>query len=292
MKRDVGRPVRRFPGLAILLLISSLFLSGCASLMSSVTSGLADDLADTILNSRDVETVREGVPAYLLMIDSFLRSSPENPDLLLAAANLNGAFSVFTEGNRTKLLSAKALDYATRAACIEARSLCGLREMPFREFQSVLDETDEGAVPVLYAVGVAWTGFIQANTDDWNAIAQLGKVKYLMERVIVLDENHDNGGPHLYMGGLETALPPAMGGNLEKGRMHFERALEIAEGDYLMTKVIYAEQYARLSFDKALHDRLLREVLAADPVVPGMTLTNSYAQERAAALLEGSDEYF
>ena len=33
-----------------------------------------------------------------------------------------------------------------------------------------------------------------------------------------------------------------------------------------MAKVIYAEQYAKLVFDKELHDRLLTEVVNADPV--------------------------
>jgi hypothetical protein len=45
-------------------------------------------------------------------------------------------------------------------------------------------------------------------------------------------------------------------------------------------------------FDQELHDRLLNEVLAADPVVEGMTLTNRIAQERAKDLLASSKDYF
>jgi len=76
------------------------------------------------------------------------------------------------------------------------------------------------------------------------------------------------------------------------GRTHFERAIEIANGQYLMTKVIFAEQYAKLTFDKDLYDQLLTEVLAANPVVEGMTLTNVLAQQRARVLLAESDDYF
>ncbi len=261
-------------------------------MIAGVTSGLAEDLAATILNSEDVDTVREGVPAYLLMIDSFLRSSPENPALLLAASNLNGSFSIFATDERARLLTDKSLAYALKAACIEDRRLCELRAMPFVEFQQAIDKSDTALVPVLYAAGVAWTGWIQSHSDDFNAIAQLGRVKYLMARVISLDESFDHGGPQLYMGGLETALPDSMGGNLEKGRRHFERAIALADGKYLMTKVIFAEQYGRLAFDKVLHDRLLNEVLAADAVWPGMTLTNTVAKQRAAILLAESDDYF
>ena len=59
-----------------------------------------------------------------------------------------------------------------------------------------------------------------------------------------------------------------------------------------MTKVIYAEQYARLIFDQQLHDRLLGEVLAAKVNVEGITLTNRIAQERARDLLESGNDYF
>lgn len=276
-----------------LLLVSVLlWLQGCASLVSNVTSGVAEDLASTILNSQDVATVREGIPAYLLMIDSFLRSSPDSPDLLLAASRLNGAFSVFTEGERSKLLTTKSLDYAFRAGCLENRELCNLRGEKFVDFKVAIDDLSKADVGSAYAIAVAWTSWIQAHSDDWNAVAQLAKVKYLMEQIIVLNEAYDNGGPHLYMGGLETVLPASMGGNPEKGKMHFERAIDLAEGRFLMTKVIYAQNYARLVFDKELHDRLLNEVLAADPVVPDMTLTNMVAIEQAKVLLTDSDDYF
>ena len=114
-----------------------LTLGSCASMMSSVTAGLADDLAATILNSDDVDTVREGVPAYLLMIDSFLRSSPDNPSLLMAASSLNGAFSIFTSEARSELLTTKSLNYAAHAACLQNKSMCELQSLDFQAFSLI-----------------------------------------------------------------------------------------------------------------------------------------------------------
>ena len=54
------------------------------------------------------------------------------------------------------------------------------------------------------------------------------------------------------------------------GRAHFERALELSGGKNLMVYVLYAKYYARLLFDRALHDRLLTEALNKDPEVPGV----------------------
>lgn len=276
----------------LILVCVLLALTGCAGLVSGLTGKMADDLAYTILNSDDVDTVKEGLPAYLLLIDSFLRSSPDNESLLLAASALNGSFSIFADDERASLLTKKSLTYALRAACISNKQLCDLRTQKYEVFQGTVDRLNLKDVPVAYAVAVAWTGWIQANSDDWNAIADLAKVKTLLERVIVLDETWENGGAHLYMGGLETIFPKSMGGHPEKGRDHFLKALSIADEQYLMTKVVYAEQYARLIFDKELHDRLLNEVVSADPVVEGMTLTNKIAQARAEELLAGSNEYF
>lgn len=267
-------------------------LNGCATVVTSLTAGLAEDLSWSILNSNDVETVREAIPAYLVMLDSFLRGSPDDPALLMAASSLNGALAIFTDDNRAKLLTTKSLKYSMAAACVTKQSLCGLNEAKFNAMKVEVDQLTLKDVAVAYTVAVAWAAWIQANSDDWNAIAQLSQVKYLMNRVIELDETWDNGGPHLYMGGLETVLPASMGGNPEIGRAHFERAIELGEGQFLMTKVVFAENYAKLTFDKELHDQLLREVIDADPVVDGMTLTNTVAQERAAVLLAESEDYF
>ena len=280
----------RLPGLFLAGFL--VFVSGCAGLVSGITSQMADDLAGSILNSEDIDTVREGVPAYLLLIDSFLRSSPDSENLLLAASNLNGAFSALVEDeDRIKLLSDKSMRYVEHAACVSKSPLCDARQLDYAAFERTVGSIKVSDVPIAYALGVAWIGRLQANSDDWAVIAELSRAKLLMERVIELDEYYENGGPHLYMGGMETLLPASLGGKPEKGRAHFEKAITINES-YLMTKVIYAQQYARLIFNQELHDRLLNEVLSADPVAEGMTLTNRIAQERAKDLLASSKDYF
>jgi len=133
---------------------------------------------------------------------------------------------------------------------------------------------------------------VQSYSSDWNAVAELPKVEAVMLRIVELDDAYEDGMPHLYLGVLNTIRPPSVGGRPEVARAHFERAIELSEGRNLMAKVYFAERYARLVFDQQLHDRLLREALAADPVAPGLTLSNILAQEQARTLLEESSEYF
>ncbi|MEQ8859899.1 MAG: TRAP transporter TatT component family protein [Pseudomonadales bacterium] len=280
--------------LTLLLAWLAAGLSGCASLVGSVAGGMAEDLGGAILDNPDVAMVRDGAPAYLILIDGLLAQSPTNAGLLGQAAQLNSAYAAgFVEDPaRNRALNAKALGLAERALCAGLRSGCGVRARKFQEYEAWLAARDADDVPLLYRFGATWAGWIQANSDDFAAIAELARVKALMNRVIELDEGYDYAGAHLYMGVFETLFPPAMGGRPEEGRRHFERALALSEGRYLMTKVLYAEQYGRLMFDRPLHDRLLNEVVAADPQLPGLTLINVVAQRRATELLESADEYF
>ena len=118
------------------------------------------------------------------------------------------------------------------------------------------------------------------------------KVQALMERVVVLDGGYEDGGAHLYLGVLYSLRPASLGGRPDLAREHFERAIELSDGNNLMAKVLFASQYARLVFDRPLHDRLLSEVLDAEIAAAGYTLTNTLAQEEASELLAESDEYF
>ena len=61
----------------------------------------------------------------------------------------------------------------------------------------------------------------------------------------------------------------SLGGKPDEGKGYFDKALELSGGKNQMVRVLYAQFYARLVFDQALHDRLLNEVLVADPVGSG-----------------------
>lgn len=150
----------------------------------------------------------------------------------------------------------------------------------------------EKDVPYLYTLGTAWAGWIDAHQKDWNAVADISRVEALMTRLVALDEGYQDGGAHLYLGILATLLPPALGGKPEIGRRHFERAIDLSHGKNLMAKVTFARQYARLVFDRELHDQLLTSVIEADPDVEGYTLMNTLAQKDARALLGTADDYF
>ena len=83
-----------------------------------------------------------------------------------------------------------------------------------------------------------------------------------------------------------------MGGKPDEAREHFEKAIALTNGRDLGAKVEFARGYAKLMYDRELHDRLINEVLAADPEEHGLTLSNILAQEDAVIMMEEADDYF
>jgi len=286
------RPERpRRARLAPVLLV--LALAGCATVAERAGERFADDLGQAVFDHDDPATIRDALPAYLLLLDARLVGEAPSAAVLLAAARLYGAYagSFVEDAERAGRLAQRALDYASQAQCVLESPLCNARQLRFDALEARIAAVGEGRLAAAYVLATSWAGWIQAHRDDWNAIADIPKVQRLLERVVELDPDHDRGMPQVYLGVLHSLRPAALGGDPDAGRRHFERAIAI-DGRNLMARVLFAEFHARLLFDRELHDRLLAEVLEADPVAPGLTLVNTLAQQRARALLDSAEAYF
>ena len=289
--------LRLFKSAQNTLIVTTLVLvigTGCANMLYNATSNVATSLSHAMLNHDDLDTIEAAAPAYLLMADAMLQAYPKDIALLTAAAQMYNAYAnVFvSEPERAKRLTQRALDYAQRAACRQRSLACDWRKQRFTNFKDHLNELTIDDVPVFYAFGSALAGWIQARSDDWNAIAELPRVTAIMQRVIELDETYQQGVAHLYLGVTNTLLSPALGGKPEVGREHFEQAIRLSNGQDLTVKVLYARHYARLVFNRELYERLLQEVISADPIVPDLTLGNMLAQQQANELLVKANDYF
>ena len=291
--------MRRFsskcPHTVVPVAVACVFLfSSCSTVIAPVTSRVTEGLTSAVLDHNDPETVRQGAPAYLLMVDAMIAGDPDNTGLLIAGAQL---YSSYTSGfvsdrERASRLAERGRSYGWRGLCEVEPATCDSWQLPFDEFQRIIDGVQPRHVPALFAAGVSWATWVQVNRADWLAVADKARVEAIMLRVTALDEDYRDGAAYTYLGVLNSIIPAALGGKPEQGRKNFERAIELAQGRDLMTKVLLAKEYARMVFDRELHDRLLSEVIEADPNVPGLVLLNSMAQAQARVLLAESDAYF
>ena len=271
-----------------------LSLGGCASMASGAASRLAQNLSTAMQDHDDPETVAAAMPSYMLLTDGLIQGHPDNEKLLLSGSKLYAAYaSVFVQDPaRAKRLALRARDYGDRALCVHDARLCKLWDRSLADFSTAMAGCKADDVPVLYASGAAWAVWLQTSGKDLSVLAQLLKVRALMTRVVALNENYSHGEAHVYIGVIDTLLPPALGGKPEEGRSHFERAIQLSGGHDLMDQVEYAKRYARLTHDRQLYESLLKQVLAADADVPGLTLSNVLAQRQARAMLANESKYF
>jgi hypothetical protein len=254
----------------------------------------ADTLSSAILNQSDPDIVESGVPAYLLLVDGFIHESPDNEDLLAAGAQIYALYgSRFATGPEAATrLTGKARDYGGRAICLVHEGACDWDGLSYDRFVAELAQVDEKQIDYLYAFALGWLSYLDATSDDLSAVAELPWVEAAMERALELDETYEAGAIHTWLGVLNSLRPPALGGEPDIARAHFDRSLELSQGRDLSVKVEYARRYARLLYEQELHDRLLREVLAAPIAEDDYTLFNALAQRDAEALLASSAEYF
>lgn len=268
-----------------------LFLVSCA------TTKLPTNLSSAILDSDDLQTVQDGLPSYLLMVDALTKTYPKSESMHLTASSLNSAYAgVFVpqeQAERKKQMASKALNYAFTALCLHDKDACGLREMDRESFEATIKSWDrEKDLPYLYALGTSWASYIQANSDDWLVIAQLGQAESVLKQVVEIDAEYEKGTALLYLGVMNSILPPSLGGKPDIAQGYFESALDAGNEENLIIYVFYASNFARLLFDQQLHDDLLQQALSLDPYVEGYTLQNVYAQELAQDLLASSNDYF
>ena len=266
-------------------------LGGCVSYVGGLA---ADTLSAGVLNQDDPAVVESGLPAYLLLIDGLISENPQKAGVMAAGAELFALYGsrFVTDPERSAAMTAKARAYGERAICLVHAQACDWDGMGYDEFVAELETIGRRQVQYLYAYAVSWLSHLDATSSDWNAVGELPWVQAAMERVLALDETHDNGGIHVYLGILYSLRPPALGGRLDLAQEHFDRSIVLSEGRDLSAKVEYARRYARMLFDQELHDRLLAEVIEAPVEEPGRTLFNVLAQQDAVGLLETSGDYF
>ncbi len=278
----------------LLIAAFSLLTSGCSSIVSKAASNFSNNLSKAVLNQDDPQLVRDGMPTLMLTMDSMIEGSPDDPQLLAAGASLYATYgAIFAVGeDRALLLTARARRYGLHAMCEVHAPSCVWPNVTYDEFIATLDGIGPKQADTLFAYGLASLSYLLARSSDWDSVAEFPLIQALFEHYLDISGDAVNSSVYTYMGTMHSIRPPALGGQPELAREFFEKAIAASDGNDLSAKVAYAKGYAKMLYERELHDRLLNEVLEADPNQDGFVLTNVMAQEEAATLLAEADDYF
>jgi hypothetical protein len=290
--------MKRSFAVVLVLLIS--ILTGCAvnKLVANNMSGSMADIKAAFFAEESPTHGFHAGPALLKMLDGFIRSSPENEELLLSAAELNCGFALtfldLYDPAWAAHLYAKGQDYALRGLYqVNEELALAITSDDKEAFTRLLAELDvESELPYVFWTGMCWGGLMNALQDPVVAI-DLPKVEKLLAASVKGDPKYYFGAGHTFFGMLFAGRSKMLGGDLERGREHFEKGLAVTDGKFLLTRVMYARAYAVNKQDPELYLSLLNEVANAsfkDP--PEMALPNAVARRDARMLLEKVADYF
>jgi hypothetical protein len=147
-------------------------------------------------------------------------------------------------------------------------------------------------VPLLFWTGYAWGSAVNAGRDDPEMILTLPMARTLVERAVELDETYFNYSGLTFLAVVNAALPEALGGNPDRARELFERALELTERKFYTVQLSYARTYAVQTQNRDLFIHLLREVVDGGDPEPTARLANRIARRRAIRWLNRTDQLF
>ncbi|MBI4511244.1 MAG: hypothetical protein HY698_16545 [Deltaproteobacteria bacterium] len=285
--------------------------NGCnmVKLTADQTANVLQVAAPSLNMESDVQLAREAAPGQLKTIEGFLLASPDNPKIIaiLAQGYCEYAFG-FLESDAEELVMARKDEEATlvigRATGLYLRCMNYGLKLLGPSWEKAIYGDLEGFEKKVAASGrshlrgMFWTAMglasaINMNRDDIEMVSHLPKARMLFERVVALDEKFYNGGAHMALGMLLTAQGAALGGKPEDGKKHFERAIELTGGKFLMPKVLLAMNYGTIVQDRKFFHDTLTEVLGTSPAIwPEQRLANEIAHVRAKRYLAHETEWF
>lgn len=284
--------------LVVLILVA---LSGCGFVQRTAlrsANPVLERVGARAERETDYDLAAQGIPGTILLIEGLLETSPNDATLrLLAARSIVGYALGFVEDEnpqRGGQLHLRGRDHAFHVLDRRNKRFYEARTTgTIDEFREAVADFDSGDVEALFWAASGWGSWINLSLHVTDALADLPRVEILMARVLELDETYYFAGPHLFFGTYYSARSKMLGGDPDRGRHHFEKVFEFTDNRLLIAHVLYAQHYARLTWDEDLFVEELEWVISQpDDIYPESGLTNAIAKRRAARLLGMREEWF
>jgi hypothetical protein len=285
-------------GLILVLLAAVAGTAGCSvnSMIGWGAARMMDGGIAAVYRESDLQLAREGMPAQIMLIESFVEQAPDNTRLRLyaAQAHYSYAFAFIEDEDRERAarLYERAFAHA-RVALAHAGLRGDVLNLPGEALSREVAALGPEAVPALFWSATALGKWVDTGRADPAVLANGFRAVMLMERVLQLDSDYFFGGPHLFFGAYLASMPAALGGDPVRSRRHFEQARAATQGRLLIVNVLEAQLLSRQIQDREAFHRQLKSVIEApDGLWPEMAFINAVAREKAARLLTREEVWF
>lgn len=262
----------------------------------NATSSLIDYNILSFYEEEDPEIARLAGASNLKLLEGLIKADPDNEDLLIKASQAFGGYAfLFVEDEdpeRAEGLYRRGKEYGLRVLEKKEGFEKALRG-DIKEFEKVLKSLEKEDMPALFWTTYCWAGKINLNRDSPRALIEIPRVKLMVDRALKLDETFFYSSPHLLLATYYASRPKMLGGQPEKAREHFEKAIKLNQGKFLLSYFLYAKFYAVQVQDRELYRKLLDKIAAAKlDILPEQMLSNQVAKTKAERALKDIDDIF
>ncbi len=278
-------------------LLCILLFGGCVKdIAVGTVGGIIDEGFGAFKEEQDLELAGQALPANLKLVDVMLKNSPDDEALLLRASEGYSSYALgFVEDSdpqRARPLYLRGRDYGLRMLNENKELAKALKGSP-DDLRAQLSLLDDDMVPAVFWTAFGWGSYINLSLTEPDALIDLPRTEAMMQFVLDRDSSYYYGGAHVFLGTLYGSRGKMLGGNPDLAKQHFEKALEINKGKFLMTYVYYARSVAVQTLNEALFDELLAKVRNESiEVLPEFRLGNAIAKRKAEALVQRKAELF
>jgi len=305
--------MRRLHGVMASVLLLPPLLCGCGLSRRAAVGGASEALlgpaaADAFASDDDPELVRDALPFSLKAGEILIAQDPANASLRLAAASGFVQYaSAFLDDEADRLMDtdlARARALKARAAGLYQRGRDhalagletahpGLRARLREDPAAALAKVARAEAPLLFWAGAGWAGAIAATPGNPALAADLPLAGALASRALALEEAWGDGAIHEFFIAFEGGRIGALGGDEDRAREHFRRAVELTGGRKASPYVSLAATVSVRRQDLAEFKSLLAEALAVDAsAVPRWRLSNTLSQRKARWLQDHAADLF
>ena len=154
--------------------------TACASITTWVGSKVSDNLTLAVMNNEDVGIIENGLPAYLIMVDAMIEANKNNVSMLLSGARLNGFVCDCVRLGNTSAKNCclkRPCDMHCARRASKSPGCAKYAPCLFDQLTTRLQNLQQRHLATTYGLGSAWAGYLQVNSDDWAAVAELPRVK-------------------------------------------------------------------------------------------------------------------
>ncbi|MDR2313967.1 MAG: TRAP transporter TatT component family protein [Spirochaetaceae bacterium] len=293
---------------------------GACSLNKLVINKISDTLTgggsnNAFLGDTDPRLVGDALPFAVKMYETLLEKNPDHPGLILTTGSLfvmyanafvQGPAEMLPVGEYVKKL--QELDRARKlylrgAAILERginnkypgliRGAAELRDADPAQIQEQLGRVKKEDVALLYWYAAGNLSAYALSPFDLDLGTRVPLITLLVDRAYDLDPDFNQGALDDFYILFYGSLPEGMGGDPEKAKIHYGRALEKSKGlsagpyvSYARAVAIPAQDYP--AFRSNLEAALAIDIEAGAPT----TLVNIINQEKARYLLGRAQELF